>query len=70
MAGGHCGLPPPGTVMVFLAFDRVSHSNSDTIRPLKASKLIRMSVRVNWLFGFAAPRAGGVRMAGTARTVS
>lgn len=22
-----------GTVMVFLAFDRVSHSNSDTIRP-------------------------------------
>ncbi len=22
-----------GTVMVFMAFDRVSHSNSDTIRP-------------------------------------
>jgi uncharacterized membrane protein HdeD (DUF308 family) len=22
-----------GTVMVFLAFDRVSHSNSDTLRP-------------------------------------
>ena len=27
------GLLMMGTVMVFLAFDRVSHSNSDTLRP-------------------------------------
>jgi len=27
------GLLIVGTVMVFLAFDRVSHSNSDTLRP-------------------------------------
>jgi hypothetical protein len=27
------GLLMVGTVMVFLAFDRVSHSNSDTLRP-------------------------------------
>jgi hypothetical protein len=27
------GLLVVGTVMVFLAFDRVSHSNSDTLRP-------------------------------------
>jgi hypothetical protein len=27
------GLLVMGTVMVFLAFDRVSHSNSDTLRP-------------------------------------